>query len=602
MRTLCSCGRKLTIPLGSWIVPISGVRHPPLWAYDPRSDNLYKRAHGLQYWRCPRNEHQRFSDPESDAPIGPASGYPTWVIASTRGTYPVQAFRIMSTPRTEGGTFDEYIQTLQDWEQTLLAHCTLLHPPAEIVRRMNMGVVTCGSDGSVRQQRATFGYIIRDCNQQCLVRGRGPAPGSHPTSLRSEAYGNLAACRLLYRISIFTGTPLRTTVTMVVDSQSLIQRIKQGRECTYDNPTRCIQPEWDVINEILTSICQLEIPIDYKWVKRHQDRASPYHSLGPEAQLNCEADTLAEEHYQYMPEPVLIEPCLPSNPIQIFIAGVSITRNYKSRIRQASTLPALMQYVSRRFQWEGTLAEEVAWHTFTQIIRHFPRQQTTIVKHVHAIAPTGHIAHRNQESLSPKCPSCECPYEDNNHVITCPAPRRSEWRNETIASIEALKECQSDPLLKQVLIEGLEGFHQGGHGVEMAHYPDKYHPLIRIQNALGWDQLYRGRWSQHWGQLHSEYACTQIDWSSRDRDADLWVMYHGQALLSSWLRLWGVRNAERHGADAEARQRARKEVLMAELHKLYLLKPSVTPRDRHIFFPTAADHIRARPNLDGIEN
>ena len=72
--------------------------------------------------------------------------------------------------------------------------------------------------------------------------------------------------------------------------------------------------------------------------------------------------------------------------------------------------------------------------------------------------------------------------------------------------------------------------------------------------------------------------------------------------MSCWLKLWAVRNTERHGADEAARQSARKEVLLAELTQLYQLKQRVTPRDRKIFFPSAADHIHARPSLDAIEN
>lgn len=187
----------------------------------------------------------------------------------------------------------------------------------------------------------------------------------------------------------------------------------------------CTKSEWDVINEIAVSIESLSVDVEYKWIKSHQDSTTAYRNLSPAAQINCDADALAGDHYRDMVHPALMEGPLPSNPVQILLEGLSLTSKYKSKIRSACTVPQLKQYLCHRFNWAPVSIDDVAWSTFSQITSGFSQHHTTIVKHVHAIAPTGHIAHRNRDALPAHCPACKCPYEDNNHVILCPAASRN---------------------------------------------------------------------------------------------------------------------------------------------------------------------------------
>ena len=153
-----------------------------------------------------------------------------------------------------------------------------------------------------------------------------------------------------------------------------------------------------------------------------------------------------------------------------------------------------------------------------------------------------------------------------------------------------------------MLVSGLQKFHNGLPGVDTSQYPDRYKSLIRQQNALGWDQLYRGRWSKEWSHLHSLYARSQAQWTTKQGDGDLWVVTHGKKLLEQWLLLWSQRNSERHGADMESRQQARHAILLTELEKLYTLRKDVTPNDRSVFYTSATQHVRARPDPNVLEN
>ena len=340
----------------------------------------------------------------------------------------------------------------------------------------------------------------------------------------------------------------------------------------------------------------------YQWVKSHQDKKVEYSKLTHAAQLNCEADALAGTYYQQMNQTTTHEPTLPTNPVTLLIADSPITRKYRQKIREAHAKPVLYSHLCKRFKWEPNVPDTIAWDTFTSITQHFHNHHTTIVKHVHAIAPTGHIAHRNCPSLTAQCPSCQCEREDNNHVIICPATTREDWRRTTLAMIKKVKLHRSDPMLKTLIQDGLNSFHNNNGGLNDETYQAQYRTLIQQQNALGWDQLYRGRWSKEWSKLHGMYAGRQPTWDSQEQDGKRWVAYLGTMLLQRWMKLWTLRNQERHGADQQAQHRHRYTILMKELTTLYELRNEVAPRDRSIFFSSATQHMEARPDLNTIED
>ena len=331
-------------------------------------------------------------------------------------------------------------------------------------------------------------------------------------------------------------------------------------------------------------------------------RTREYRKLPLEAQRNCDADALAGTFYQHMPQPMHTEAPLASNPVQLFLGNASVTRRYRDHIRTAATLQPLQQYLCKRFKWDPGRLTEVAWDSFTSITNSHRTQRTTIVKHVHGIAPTGHIAHRNSTCYDAGCPSCECDREDNNHLLICPAASREAWRNQTFIGIATVKRDNSDPVLKRILQAGLRSIQDNPDGVCPLEHPHEYRMLIEQQNALGWDQLYRGRWSKLWSQLHQSYSRQQVNWDKEDKDGKRWVEIHGKKLLQQWLLLWELRNKERHGVDQEAQNRQRLSLLTTQLTTLYELRSQVMPRDRRLFYSNVNEHIAARPDLNLMED
>lgn len=174
---------------------------------------------------------------------------------------------------------------------------------------------------------------------QRLATGHGHAPGAYPNSFRSEAYGVLAALRLITRILPAGGQNCHAPLRHWLDNQSVINRINNTMDRKYTTPNQKLQSEQDVIDEIVTTMRSLPLSIEVKWVKGHQDQGNNFTSLSLPAQLNCEADRKAATPVLRTLTHPQIVPWLPQTPCQFRIHNRTITSKIKRHIHHAAQTP-----------------------------------------------------------------------------------------------------------------------------------------------------------------------------------------------------------------------------------------------------------------------
>ena len=252
-----------------------------------------------------------------------------------------------------------------------------------------------------------------------------------------------------------------------------------------------------------------------------------------------------------------------------------------------------MKYYQSKFRWSPSEQKEVDWVTYKQIIRKFHHQQTTLVKHLHNIAPTGKIAHRNNPHHPSKCPSCPQDPETNNHIMKCRARSRQNWRAEGTQRLQhyLTNTVRSDPILCDILRDGIQRWHNNLPQIAIETYPTSYHQLISSQNRIGWSHLYRARWSVYWSQNHHRYARTK-ELPPHQADGRTWVRKAGQRLLADWFDLWNLRNKERHGATAEEQYRKKSEIVTSQTRELYNKRQDTMATDRAMYCTTIEEHFK----------
>jgi len=414
---------------------------------------LYSHYQGAEYYIHSRIAPGIFQVRHSDQ-VRVAKGYPTatvitmdtlrpqcnYVIEQTTMSFPVQVL---------GKTLE-----VELWEAELLnavsdtPHSTLFMQHIELDN-----IITC-SDGSARPTGGTFGFIVSTSAGNPIAKGSGPAPSSNPSSFRSEAYGVLATMRWLLRALQGHTIDHRPTITHYLDNNSVITRIKNAVTCQIQAPSMTLLPEHDIITEIAATLRDLPVQIDFQWVKGHQDSNKSYNELEIPARLNCDADRAASLYQWPANKSHQKIPPLPNTPCQLVINNKIITSHIKQHIRSEATEPELMEYLKKKFLWDDHTLTTIDWNSFQQIIQKYTTQRSTVVKHLHAISPTGHIAHRNNTHMPHDCPACAHPEEDNMHLLTCTHESRISWRADTIAAIACYVPETSDPYLLDILRDG----------------------------------------------------------------------------------------------------------------------------------------------------
>ena len=417
----------------------------------------------------------------------------------------------------------------------------------------------------------------------------------------APGHGVLATLCIMRHIVSGSEAERQISITHYLDNESVIARIKQNHESCYETATQKLLPEHDVIEEITRLLRLLPITVKFKWIKGHQDIKKKYDDLPLPAQLNCDADKEATIAMQNNTDHPKIVPPLPSTPCQIIIQDESVTNQIKRRVHEAMQAPKLQAYTCQKFNWTVETHDKIDWENFRTTLAKYRERWSTMVKHIHHISPTGHIAHRNNSLLPHECPACSQEQEDNNHVLQCRHPSRALWRSTTIQKVRAHLVNATDPVMTDILHDGLLRFHNMLPAITPDSYPQRYQELITSQNAIGFGQLYKGRWSQEWKRLQNLHN-TQHPTTSSHITGKEWLLSVSRLLLDQWLLLWKLRNEQRHGKDDEQRQASRKETITSTLRHLYTYREKVCPVDRHIFYQNYEEHLLHHTSLDAIED
>ena len=545
LSTISQRNGVLYSPLGHWIVDVTITRHWPQFLHNPQQAVIYSHIRQGTYY-VHKMIGPNCCQIRSSLTIWQPFGYPTETKTVLDQLVAVGNYR-QSPPGPPGNNALPYPSSrLPPWEHELISQVQLLQPIGILHFNLANGAVISCSDGSATEDHGTFGFIVSNLQGLRLAKCCGPAPGSYPNSFRSESYGVLALLRwlrlMLLRFGLRLPPPIK--IRHYLDNRAVIQRITACVSVTRPVPNAQLLPEHDVINEIIHTWRQLQVHLAFEWVKGHQDSSQSFTSLPLESQLNCEADREASRVDRYdMNLHDTVTP-LPSSPCQLTIQNRSVTNHVKRRVYDAVTIPMLRHHLCKTYDWEPPTYDSIDWKAFTHIIKKYQSQRTTLVKHLHDISPTGNIAHRNDHHLPATCPSCNCPSEDNRHVIVCPHPTRSEWRDATVQKLFHIGGPKSDPYLLDILRDGITRFHHDHDLPSPLAYPARYHCLLVCQGQIGWHQVYKGRWSSHWARLQDEYY-QRNHHNQRLLPGAQWVISIGRLLIDQWLLIWKQRNDEK---------------------------------------------------------
>jgi len=482
-----------------------------------------------------------------------------------------------------------------------------------IMQDILLGTVLAGSDGSVKDSRATCGYVIMPKTKHKWVRGHGYVLGTPSllTSLRAEHHGSMAVLLLLHMLSkrwnIPHGTP---PVTILVDNKEVIDRMTSGLPGL--SIKNHLVPDYDLWAEAIALVNTLPFPVHWKWVKAHQDTQKlddllVFGPLTANATINVLCDKLATSAYAITPPHSLNPHHMHASKVSITIHNQRVHTNMNHIIAHAYHMPKLRDYILERTGWTTDIFNSVDWDVTELYMKSLPdTTRTNAVKFIHDWQNTGkqnqqfqeaedekHDAHKQYTDVHTLCPYKCGMLETPLHYLHCISTNATQATGVLIQDIKTIlqQEHTAMPIYQAIvthLIATLSNTPPPAHITPTTLTPldTIIHDAVRAQDAIGWSHFLKGRISTHWSKAQDAYYTQRTDIDRRKYTILRWKKRLLHAVIGGCIKCWDKRNTELHGDQAPVCAHIRLQKLRVRVAKAYANDKLLVPTKLGSLFHT----------------
>jgi hypothetical protein len=297
------------------------------------------------------------------------------------------------------------LPTMDRWEASLLRDLEWHVSEDEVWEKLTRATCQFATDGSAPEGKGSFAWIISDNKGTVLAQCNGPVYGALVTSFRAEGYGILSLLRFLMRMQqIHDNTGPRATQhseeirdqqarslkshSLVCDNKSMVDRVNEIIQYDVVFPNTTMDSEWDVLAEIKAAMLALtkESRPEISHIKSHQDRTIPFEELPLKAQLNCQADWLAEAYIEQSQHGNLpMVPLLPTSGCQLHLPQGTITFITKQALKHARSVPPMQAKLCHKYDWSEEDSKNIDWTSHGLALKRLKKHRTTLVKYLNDI-------------------------------------------------------------------------------------------------------------------------------------------------------------------------------------------------------------------------
>jgi hypothetical protein len=128
--------------------------------------------------------------------------------------------------------------------------------------------------------------------------------------------------------------------------------------------------------------------------------------------------------------------------------------------------------------------------------------------------------------------------------------------------------------------------------------PALYHADVKTailqQNAIGWRQLFSGRFGTEWSRIQDDYYARKRKEGGikNRRSGSKWQVLVISFVWKQWLDLWKLRNEEIHGRDNTTRMASNTRDIENELRSVYDNRNHFEPRVQELLLRDLQDHLQ----------
>jgi ribonuclease HI len=284
--------------------------------------------------------------------------------------------------------FDHYVEQLPPWEQSLLRSVQPTNSHFLTYESLYQESITPrggtpgflgASDGSVRHQQGTFGWVLARTDGTILARGKGPAFGHPMDSYRAEGYGHLSLLLYVTHLADCYRKPMPPNIHSLTDSESLIKTIQRFiRRTRPVFPSDTMEPSWDIIQAVVRLQKRFE-HYSIAHVKGHRDREVRPEDLTIQEQMNVEADRLAGEFQDESNHKDDLVPLIEGCGAQLSINGRTIISHQRRHTRQMRKTQWLRECLQRKLQLSDDTFDDIDWESHKSCVVNFKGQRSFLI-------------------------------------------------------------------------------------------------------------------------------------------------------------------------------------------------------------------------------
>ena len=289
----------------------------------------------------------------------------------------------------------------------------------------------------------------------------------------------------------------------------IIIHLKLGkiRKWPYFFPNTTMDPDSDILQQIILSLRLFPSLPEIHFVQGHQDDDCPYTTLSLPAQLNVDADHLARSYVPRPNENATIVTMIAGSAISLHQLSRTITTKYRSALRKAASMDPIQHYIQTKNKWSNDEFALINWIAHGHSVRRFYHKKQFIVKFVHKWLPLGRLTSKYKKHHLPTCPTCSHEIEDGEHFLCC--TDRPQWKLDMFCALRNyFNKIPTRPFLGDLLITSLSKWLHN-EPVIFSDFPPIYNSLIFHQTRIGWKQLFVGRFVYEWSDLQQDYLVLQ---------------------------------------------------------------------------------------------
>jgi hypothetical protein len=516
-------------------------------------------------------------------------------------THPVGTIPCISAPMS----FDQYLKSIPKLDYYLLKHTSFPKcartTMQDIQRLSSQGAILYKvSDGSMKNQSLSFGWVLgTNCGQK-LAWGKGPGYGTD-TSHRAEGWRKLAAAKFLFHLSKFTGTPYSpsTRIISFADNKGLITTLCRRTHYTTPYPNACLKPDWDLTEEIFQTYRSTDISqLTFSWVKGHQDSQKPLQQLAGavEAQYNVTADQLSDEFMVANPRSRPLSPITHSARCTLIIKGATIHSHFTKAIRDASSLPELYGYLRAKFQLTKEIFQTINWTWFQTAACNYNHTDNHLMKLVYDQLPTRYTKSTKggQSWLPVTCRFCDLEPETFEHLLKCDHSAGKDFRTALPRSIRSYCATRGAPHNFQVtIITAIEDWLRDKSPLQNIKNRAPVHSLAAIQARIGWSSFVKGFVAKQWQDyLEHELNSTHSQTADQPFDTDSFFPALIKCMWAQYTKFWTSHQQNLHAPTPTMNDDpVQLQELRLEIQQLHTLKGQVLSHHHNSYFPSDIDHF-----------